>query len=94
MASNKVSKWKKEVVWYLKKLENSEIYQIQFNAKVFKVNLNGNKETSLWTEFSSAEVGENFISLEGKFNYMFPKKSMNISDYASLKVAVEKNIKP
>lgn len=94
LAINKVSRWKKEVVLYLKKLENSEIYQIQFNAKVFKVNLNGNKETSLWTEFLSAEIGENFISLEGKFNYMFPKKSMSVSDYEALKVAVEKNIKP
>lgn len=92
LAINKVSKWRKEVVVYLKTLENPEIYQIQFNSKVFKVNLNNKKETSLWTEFKSAEINEKFISMEGKFNYMFPKKSMDASDYESLRLAVEKNI--
>ncbi|WP_435523301.1 hypothetical protein [Chryseobacterium indoltheticum] len=63
----------KEVVKYLETLENTEIYQIQFNTKVFKVNLNDNKETSLWTEFTAAEISDKFIGLEGKFNYMFQK---------------------
>lgn len=93
LAINKVSKWKKEVFSYLQTLENLEIYQIKFNNKVFKVNVNNKKETSLWTEFSSAEIGEKFISLEGKFNYMFPKKSMSAEDYKNLIEAVEKNIK-
>jgi len=93
LAINKVSKWRKEVVAYLKTLENPEIYQIKFNNKVFKVNLNNKKETSLWTEFTSAEIAEKFIALEGKFNYMFPKKSMSTEDYKSLTEAVEKNIK-
>lgn len=92
LAINKVSKWRKEVVQYLKTLENTEVYQIQFNAKVFKVNLNDKKETSLWTEFTAAEISDKFIGLEGKFNYMFPKKSMQDTDFELLKQAVEKNI--
>ncbi|MCW3168099.1 hypothetical protein OMO38_06130 [Chryseobacterium sp. 09-1422] len=92
LAINKVSKWKKEVVKYLKTLENTEIYQIQFNAKVFKVNLNENKETSLWTEFTAGEISEKFIGLEGKFNYMFPRKSMSEADFNMLKDAVQKNV--
>lgn len=92
LAVNKVSKWKKEVVAYLKTLESAEIYQIQFNAKVFKVNLNHHKETSLWTEFTAAEIDEKFIALEGKFNYMFPKKSMVASDYDLLEQAVKKHV--
>ncbi|MCD1118377.1 hypothetical protein [Chryseobacterium turcicum] len=92
LAINKVSKWKKEVVKYLKTLENTKIYQIQFNAKVFKVNLNDNKETSLWTEFTTAEISDKFIGLEGKFNYMFPRKSMQETDFELLKQAVEKNV--
>lgn len=77
---------------YLKTLENAQIYQIQFNTKVFKVNLNNEKETSLWTEFTAAEIEDKFIALEGKFNYMFPRKSMQPSDFKLLKQAVEKNI--
>jgi hypothetical protein len=92
LAINKVSKWKKEVVKYLKTLENTEIYQIQFNAKVFKVNLNDSKETSLWTEFTAGEISEKFIGLEGKFNYMFPRKSMSEADFNMLKDAVQKNV--
>lgn len=92
LAINKVSKWKKEVVKYLKTLEGAEIYQIQFNGKVFKVNLNNEKETSLWAEFTAAEIDDKFIALEGKFNYMFPKKSMQISDFDVLKEAVKKNV--
>jgi len=92
LAINKVSKWKKEVVKYLKTLENTEIYQIQFNTKIFKVNLNDSKETSLWTEFTAGEISEKFIGLEGKFNYMFPKKSMSEADFNMLKDAVRKNV--
>ena len=92
LAINKVSKWKKEVVKYLKTLENTEIYQIQFNTKVFKVNLNESKETSLWTEFTAGEISEKFIGLEGKFNYMFPRKSMSEADFDLLKDAVRKNV--
>lgn len=92
LAINKVSKWKKEVVKYLKTLENTEIYQIQFNTKVFKVNLNESKETSLWTEFTAGEISEKFIGLEGKFNYMFPRKSMSEADFNMLKDAVQKNV--
>jgi len=92
LAINKVSKWKKEVVKYLKTLENTDIYQIQFNAKVFKVNLNDSKETSLWTEFTAAEINDKFIGLEGKFNYMFPKKSMQEADFELLKQAVQTNV--
>lgn len=92
LAINKVSKWKKEVVKYLKTLENTEIYQIQFNTKVFKVNLNDNKETSLWKEFTAAEISDKFIGLEGKFNYMFPKKSMQEADFELLKQAVQTNV--
>lgn len=92
LAINKVSKWKKEVVKYLKTLDNAEIYQIQFNNKVFKVNLSNEKETSLWTEFTAAEIDDKFIALEGKFNYMFPKKSMQPSDFELLKQAVKQNV--
>lgn len=93
VAINKISRWKKEVTAYLKTLEHAEIYQIKFNKKIFTVNINNQKETCLWTEFTSAETGDEFISMEGKYNYMFPKKSMTLEEYEVLKQAVQKNIK-
>ncbi|MCJ8154935.1 hypothetical protein MKJ01_14295 [Chryseobacterium sp. SSA4.19] len=90
VAINKASRWRKEVTAYLKTLENAEIYQIKFNKKIFTVNINNQKETCLWTEFTSAEISDTFISMEGKYNYMFPKKSMTPEEYESLKQAVQK----
>lgn len=93
LSINKVSRWKKEVNKYLKSLENSEIYEIRFNSEIFNVNLNHQEELSKWEDFRDFEVNDEFISLEGKFNYMFPKKAMAKADYEVLKQAVKKNIK-
>ncbi|SHM06447.1 hypothetical protein SAMN05444360_107173 [Chryseobacterium carnipullorum] len=93
LSINKVSRWKKEVNRYLKSLEDAEIYEIRFNSEIFNVNLNHQEELSKWEDFKDFEVNDEFISLEGKFNYMFPKKSMSKADYEILKQAIKKNIK-
>lgn len=93
LSINKVSRWKKEVNKYLKSLENSEIYEIRFNNEIFNVNLNHQEELSKWEDFKYFDANDEFISLEGKYNYMFPKKSMSKSDYDTLKQAAKKNIK-
>lgn len=94
LSINKVSRWKKEVNRYLKSLEDSRIYEITFNDEIFNVNLNHQEELSKWEDFKGFDVNNEFISLEGKFNYMFPKKAMNKGDYETFKQAVKKNIKP
>ncbi|SHG36971.1 hypothetical protein [Chryseobacterium vrystaatense] len=94
LSINKVSRWKKEVNRYLKSLEDSRIYEITFNDEIFNVNLNHQEELSKWEDFKDFDVNNEFISLEGKFNYMFPKKAMSKGDYETLKQAVKKNIKP
>lgn len=93
LSINKVSRWKKEVNRYLNSLENSKIYEIRFNDEIFNVNLNHQEELSKWEEFKDFDVNDQFISLEGKYNYMFPKKSMSKGDYDLLKQTVKKNIK-
>ncbi|WP_172279636.1 hypothetical protein [Chryseobacterium sp. LAM-KRS1] len=90
---NKVSRWKKQVKRYLKSLENAGIYEIRFNNETFNVNLNEQHELSRWSEFVTAETHEDYISMEGKYNYMFPAKSMSEQDYSVLKQVIKKNIK-
>ncbi|ASK30187.1 hypothetical protein CEY12_08715 [Chryseobacterium sp. T16E-39] len=90
---NKVSRWKKEVNRYLKSLEKADIYEIRFNNDTFTVNLNEQYELSKWSEFVSSETNDEYVSLEGRYNYMFPQKSMSKTDYNMLKQAVKKNIK-
>jgi len=93
LSINKVSRWKKDVNKYLKSLEDSKIYEIRFNDEIFNVNLNGQEELSKWEDFKYFDANNEFISLEGKFNYMFPRKSMSEKDYSLLKQVLNKNIK-
>ncbi|WP_426278903.1 YcxB family protein [Chryseobacterium sp. S-02] len=89
---NKVSRWKKHVSSYLSKLENCNMYEIRFDQNFFTVNIDGDKETSEWKDFEYFDSNEKYIALEGKYSYMFPKKSMNEKDYSTLKQVLKKNI--
>lgn len=90
---NKVSKWKKQVSAYLKNLENCKVYEIRFDNTFFTVIIDDDKETSEWKGFEYFDSNENFISLEGKYSYMFPSKSMSKNDYNLLKKTIKEKIK-
>lgn len=90
---NKVSRWKKQVNRYLTKLENCRIYEITFDQNFFTVNIDDEKETSEWKDFEYFDSNNEFISVEGKYSYMFPRKSMSEKDYSVLKQVLKKNIK-
>lgn len=90
---NKVSRWKKQVAHYLTKLESCKIYEIRMDESFFTVNIDGDKETSEWKDFDFFDSNNEFISIEGKYNYMFPRKSMSEKDYSSLKQVLKKKIK-
>jgi hypothetical protein len=90
---NKVSRWKKQVEHYLNKVENCNIYEIRMDDNFFTVNINGDKETSEWKDFEFFDSNNEFISIEGKYSYMFPRKSMQEKDYSFLKQFLKKNIK-
>ncbi|MCE4066861.1 hypothetical protein LXM63_17300 [Chryseobacterium gleum] len=82
---NKVSKWKKQVNHYLNSLENCKVYEIRFDKNFFTVNIDGEKETSEWKDFEYFDSNHEFISLEGKYSYMFPRKAMSEREYSLLK---------
>lgn len=90
---NKVSRWKKQVNFYLNKLENCKIYEITFDRNFFTVNIDGEKETSEWKDFQYFDSNGRFITLEGKYSYIFPKNSMSEKDYNLLKKTLKENIK-
>ncbi|MDN3691904.1 hypothetical protein QWZ06_06350 [Chryseobacterium tructae] len=89
---NKVSRWKKQVNHYLNTLEKCKVYEIRFDKDFFIVNIDGEKETSEWKDFTFFDSHHDFISLEGKYNYMFPRKSMSERDYSLLKTMLKDNI--
>ncbi|OCA68949.1 hypothetical protein BBI01_17175 [Chryseobacterium artocarpi] len=89
---NKVSRWKKQVNHYLNTLEKCKIYEIRIEQNFFTVNIDGEKETSEWKDFNFFDSNNEFIALEGKYNYMFPRKSMSEKDYSLLKKILKDNI--
>lgn len=91
---NKVSRWKKQVNHYLNTLEKCKIYEIRFDHNFFVVNIDGEKETSEWKDFEFFDSNNEFISLEGKYSYMFPRKAMSERDYSSLKTTLKDKIQP
>ncbi|MDR3026491.1 hypothetical protein [Chryseobacterium sp.] len=90
---NKVSRWKKQVNHYLNVLEKCKIYEIRFDQNFFTVNIDGEKETSEWKDFEYFDSNNEFISLEGKYSYMFPRKAMSEKEYSILKSKLKENIK-
>ncbi|KPE49168.1 hypothetical protein [Chryseobacterium indologenes] len=90
---NKVSRWRKQVKQYLNGLENCKVYEIRFDQNFFVVAIDDEKESSEWKDFDYFENNEQFISLEGKYSYMFPRKSMSEKEYNLLKKALKENIK-
>ncbi len=89
---NKVSQWKKQVNHYLLKLENCRIYEITFNEAFFTVNIDDEKETSEWKDFEYFNSNNECIILEGKYSYMFPKKSFSDKDFQLLKKTLKEKI--
>ncbi|AZA99641.1 hypothetical protein EG359_08465 [Chryseobacterium joostei] len=89
---NKVSRWKKQVSHYLSVLERCKVFEIRFDQNFFTVNIDGEKETSEWKDFEYFDSNNEFISLEGKYNYMFPQKSMSEKEYNLLKKTLKENI--
>lgn len=89
---NKVSRWKKQVTRYLNTLEQCKVYEIRIEQSFFTVNIDGEKETSEWKDFEFFDSNHDFISLEGKYSYMFPRKAMNERDYSFLKTILKDKI--
>ncbi|GAB0157204.1 hypothetical protein CHRYSEOSP005_24750 [Chryseobacterium sp. Alg-005] len=89
---NNVSRWKKGVERYLKSLEKCSLYQISFNHEFFNIKIDQQEEHNLWKDFTTAEINDIYISLDGKNSYMFPKKAMSKEDYHLLTKSIQQNI--
>lgn len=89
---NNVARWKKGVNGYLKSLENCNLYEIRFNNEFFNVTIDHQEENNLWKDFLTADINDDYIALDGKYSYMFPRKSMSKEDYNLLKKSVKENI--
>lgn len=85
-----ILKWKKSIYKYLKSIEKGKEIKFKISSEFINVIINENESFTKWSEFKRIEINEKFIALEGKTNYLFPKKSMDEEDYVFFKVSIKK----
>ncbi len=86
--------WKKENKIWLDELEKILETKIILTENTFSL-IQDKKETiEKWSEFNTAEIEENYISLKSNLtNYIIPKKSMNPDDFFLIKTIILEKIK-
>ncbi len=86
-------KWKRTVEAYLDKLSRIKSHKIILTTGSLCPNQDMEENIEKWSEIKTATLREDFISLIGKENYFFPKKSMAEDDYNYLRDFVADRMK-
>ena len=83
----------KQVNHYLSTLERCKVYEIRFDNNFSQSILMAKKRPANGKIFEYFDSTHEFISVEGKYSYMFPRKSMNEKEYSFLKNILKEKIK-
>jgi hypothetical protein len=85
-----VLKWRNSIYKYLETMEKYNKIEARVLTDFINVILDDKEDFIHWNEFKRIEMNDNFIALEGKVNYLFPKKSMSEEDYIFFKESLKK----
>lgn len=80
-----IVKYKKGIISYLKSMDMYRIFELQLTDDFLYIRLDNDESFTSWNEFKNIQINEQYIALEGKTNFLFPRKSMNEADYDYLK---------
>lgn len=86
-----VLNWRNSIEKYLKEMESYSKLEVIVLKDYINVVFDDKENFTHWSEFKRVIVNDKYISLEGKVNYLFPKKSMCEEDYTFFKKSI-KNI--
>ncbi|MBW7674870.1 hypothetical protein [Chryseobacterium chendengshani] len=78
-------KWKRGISNYLKSMDVYEIFELQLTDDFLYVKRDDDESYNSWNLFTNIQINDQYISLEGKTNFLFPRKSMNLGDYVYFK---------
>lgn len=88
-----LKKWKTQIYEFLDSEERYNHHKLILSDSYFSI-IQDDKETiEKWSNFSSVKVLDNYISLEGKENFLIPSKSMTTENYSILKKIVSEKLK-
>jgi len=85
-----IVKYKKETTDYLKSMIVYKVFELQLGDDFLYVKLDEDESFTSWDVFKNIQINNQFVALEGKTNFLFPRKSMNLDDYNYLKDSVKK----
>jgi len=89
----KLVEWKKSIQVYLDREEKYSKNKLILSDEYFSL-IQDEKETiEHWSNFKKVQIEENYISLDGKENYLIPKKSMSAENYKLLKDFISEKLK-
>ena len=77
--------WKKQVIKYLDDLSKIKKYELFLTNEALTITQDEEVIITKWAAFTKGTFTEDSIVLAGSDNYVFPKKSMSLSDYKYIK---------
>lgn len=84
--------WKQKINSFLNELSHIKIHKITLTAYTISLEQDDEKTIEKWSAITKITMSEDYISLKGTQDYLFPKKSMSeiefnyLADFASEKI--------
>ena len=87
-----ITRWKTAIAAFLKKLDTPTERSLLLTPESF-VYQDGTEETlENWADVLSAEIEDDYISIVGSAEYLFPKKSMSNEEFSQLSMFISKYV--
>lgn len=80
-------KWKKGITHYFKSMAVYKVFELQLTDDFLH---DSDESFTRWNELKNIQINDQYVALEGKDNFLFPRKSMSTDDYVYLKDSVKK----
>ena len=79
-----ISRWKREIALFLEKLKLPVERSLLLTNEFFRYMEGDESTTENWTEVDSAEITDDYISINASAEYLFPKNSMSTAEFEQL----------
>ena len=89
----KLYTWKKEINTFLDREEQILKNTVVLSDKTFTFIQDDKKSIEIWENFKYIKISDEYVSLEGKENYIIPRKSMKLEEYRQFKEYLSQKIK-
>ena len=93
LKAKQVFTWRKDVIRMLDKYEKIKSHKLVLTEEALCLIQDETEEIHRWSAFNHVEISDNYLLLTGTAQFFFPKKSMQMDDYAYFIQTVKAHIK-